>query len=291
MSKYTTEVRYICEHYAGLDESKGFNNVAEIIESARTKIFDFNFPIFNEEYRSVIETKILKHYYTREIGAESVGLWKLWLDTRLNEIMPYYNQLYESTLIEFNPLNDVNLTTDRNGELAGERQDRNGLSETNNKTENTTSHSESTTNTENTGETSNSGTTSNSVSGNDWDYYSDTPQGGINGIENNTYLTNVRHTTNASTNNGTSSNSGETTNEGSVENETDATLGVTGSLTKNITDNKNSNYNNTEEWLEHITGKRGSTTYSKMLQEYRDTFLNIDMKIINDLSDLFMNVW
>lgn len=291
MSKYTTEVRYICEHYAGLDESVGFNSVEEVIENSRAKIFDFDFPIFDETYRSVLETKILKHYYTREIGAESVGLWKLWLNTRLNEIMPFYNKWYQSELLEFNPLHDVDVTTTRNGELAGERQDRNGLSETNNKTENTTSHSESTTNTENTQETSNSGTTSNSNNGNDWDYYSDTPQGGINGIENNTYLTNVRHVTNANTNNGTSSNSGETTNEGSAENETDATLGVTGSLTKNITDNKNSNYNNTEEWLEHITGKRGTTSYSKLLLEYRQTMLNIDMKVIDELSDLFMNVW
>ena len=279
MSKYTTEVRYICEHYAGLDESKGFNNVAEIIASARTKIFDFNFPIFNEEYRSVIETKILKHYYTREIGAESVGLWKLWLDTRLNEIMPYYNQLYESTLIEFNPLNDVNLTTDKNGELAGERQDRNGLNETNNRTTSNTSHGESTS------DSSASGTSSGTITENKWDYYSDTPQGGINGLDANTYLTNARHNSNGETNSGTTSNTG------SVENENDITSNGTDNNTRNVTDNKNSNYSNTEEWLEHITGKRGSITYSKMLQEYRDTFLNIDMKIISDLSDLFMNVW
>jgi hypothetical protein len=279
MSKYTTEVRYICEHYAGLDESKGYNNVAEIIAGSRTKIFDFSFPIFDETYRSVLETKILKHYYTREIGAESVGLWKLWLDTRLNEIMPYYNQLYESTLIEFNPLNDVSLTTDRNGELAGERQDRNGLNETNNRTTSNTSHGESTS------DTSASGTSSGTITENKWDYYSDTPQGGINGLDANTYLTNARHNTNNETNSSTTSNTG------SVENENDITSSGTDNNTRNVTDNKNSNYSNTEEWLEHITGKRGSTTYSKMLQEYRDTFLNIDMKIINDLSDLFMNVW
>ena len=279
MSKYTTEVRYICEHYAGLDESKGFNNVAEIIESSRTKIFDFSFPMFDETYRSVLETKILKHYYTREIGAESVGLWKLWLDTRLNEIMPYYNQLYESTLIEFNPLNDVSLTTDRNGELAGERQDRNAINETNNRTTSNTSHGESTS------DSSASGTSSGTNSENKWDYFSDTPQGGINGLDTNTYLTNARHNTNNETNSGTTSSTGN------VENENDITSSGTDNNTRNVSDNKNSSYNNTEEWLEHITGKRGSTTYSKMLQEYRDTFLNIDMKIINDLSDLFMNVW
>ena len=112
MSKYTTEVRFICESNAGLDESKGFNSINEILENCIDNIFDFDFPIFDEAYRPVLEKKILKHYYTREIATETVGLWKHFLDARLNEIMPFYNKLYESELIEFNPLYDVNLTTD-----------------------------------------------------------------------------------------------------------------------------------------------------------------------------------
>ena len=39
MSKYTTEVRYICETFSGLDESKGCFNINEIIE-ARSKQID-----------------------------------------------------------------------------------------------------------------------------------------------------------------------------------------------------------------------------------------------------------
>ena len=72
MSKYTTEVRFICEHYAGLDESEGYANVEEIIERARPKVFDFDYPIFDSSYKPILETKILKHYYTREIGFETV---------------------------------------------------------------------------------------------------------------------------------------------------------------------------------------------------------------------------
>ena len=51
MSKYTTEVRYICEHYAGLNESTGFEDVDEIVEKARHKIF-LNYPIFDENHRA-----------------------------------------------------------------------------------------------------------------------------------------------------------------------------------------------------------------------------------------------
>lgn len=51
------------------------------------------------------------------------------------------------------------------------------------------------------------------------------------------------------------------------------------------------NYTNVDDYLEHVYGKRGSATYSQLLQEYRKTFLNIDMMVIDDLADLFINVW
>ena len=100
MSKYTTEVRYICETAAGYDESKGFDDIDEIIEAAVPNIFNFNFPIFDPTYKNVICSKILMHYYTREIGLETVGLWKLKLRTKLNEIMPYYNKLYNISYLQ-----------------------------------------------------------------------------------------------------------------------------------------------------------------------------------------------
>ena len=58
MSKYTTEVRFICEQNAGLIESEGCDSVDRIIDSARSKIFNFYYPIFDEDYRSVLEHKI-----------------------------------------------------------------------------------------------------------------------------------------------------------------------------------------------------------------------------------------
>ena len=121
MSIYTTEVRYICETANNLTNSAGYNSINEIIKNALPSIFNFNFPIFDEKYRSVLETKILKHFYTREIGEETVGLWKLRLDTRLNEIMPYYNKLYMSELLEFNPLYTANLTRKKNTNYNSDR--------------------------------------------------------------------------------------------------------------------------------------------------------------------------
>ena len=102
MSYYTTEVRYLCESFGGYAE--GVRGIDEQIDKARKTIFDFEYPMFSEEYRGYLESKILKHYYFREIGAETFGMWQLQLSTKLNEIMPYYNQLYKSELIKLEPL-------------------------------------------------------------------------------------------------------------------------------------------------------------------------------------------
>ena len=119
MSKYTTEVRFLCESLTGHTESVGFNSVDEILNQAAPLIFDFNFPIYDEAYRLVLEKKILRHYYTREISEETYGLWKLRLEDRMNIIMPYYNKLYESALLAFNPFYDVDLTTQHEGNQNG----------------------------------------------------------------------------------------------------------------------------------------------------------------------------
>lgn len=211
MSMYTTELRYICESYAGLTESAGYNNIENVIKKALPKIFDFDFPIFDEDYRAVIETKIIKHYYTREISEETVGLWKLRLNTKMNEIMPYYNQLYKAWSVDFNPLYDTDISTEH------------------------TLDNEST----------------QTTSGKSTDRFSDTPQGSLQNIENNTYLSN-------------------------------ATI---------VDSNASGTSNSTDEYLEKITGKRGSMSYSKMLDEYRESLINIDSMIIVDLKDLFFKLW
>ena len=181
MSHYTTELRFICEHFAGLDESVGYNDVNTVIENSRSKLFNFDFPIYDETYRSVLETKIIKHYYTHEIGSETVGLFQFRLNTRMNEIMPYYNELYKSAALEFNPLYDVDITETHEG--SGEKQGR-GTDAAINSIER---------------ETSSEGEGSNT----NYNLYSSTPQGGLTGVDNEEYLTDARKVTDSSSYNDT----------------------------------------------------------------------------------------
>ena len=271
MSKYTTEVRFICETAAGLTESDGYNKVSDIIEAARPNIFDFDYPIFDNSYKQTIETKILKHYYTREIGSETVGLWRLWLDRRMNEIMPYFNQLYESARLEFQPFYDVDYT--RSGTDAEDMSESGQSSSTN-------SGSDVTTTTGNQSGTSNATNTGRS-NGNSWDYYSDTPQGSVQNIENKTYLTNARN------------NTDEVSSSGSATETTSGTNNETSTLAHGhkINDTDSRTRDTDREHTETVRGKMGGASYSAMLKEYRETFLNIDMQVIEALSDLFMKLW
>lgn len=235
MSKYTTQVRYICEQLSGYVQSVDYSDVDLVLRSAEPKIFDFDYPIFDENYRHVLNTKILKHYYINEIGLETYALWKLRLNTKMNEIMPYYNQLYKSELYTFNPLYDIDIT----------RQHKVDRSQ-----EGTTS----------TKDTSTTEQTNGNVHA---DAYSDTPQGGITGVEKLNYLTNYRKVTD--------DNKLDTTITGN----TDTDTGIT----------------SLESYVETVKGKQGARNYSDLLKDFRSTFLNIDMQVIESLSDLFMLIW
>lgn len=299
MSKYTTEVRYICEHFSGLSESVGYDDVEQVIKNCLPKIFDFNFPIFDESYRSVLETKILRHYYTREIGLETVGLWKLKLNTKLNEIMPFYNQLYKSELIEFNPLYDVELTRERTIDGRGTKDTKNGESRNG---ENHADTSQSNTNevTENGGDNGTvngtaDGTQNQNTSGNGTNMYSDTPQGAITDLQAGRYLTNATVDSATNTFAGASHDSTTQKSENTRNNETQTDGSSDGyndsDYSSNMDGYSNTTLSNTEDYLERVIGSNGGESFSKRLKDYRATFINIDMMVINELEELFFGLW
>ena len=338
MSKYTTEVRFICEQKAGYDESLGYSSVDEIITKAIPKIFSFSFPMFDESYRQILERKILKHYYTREISEEAYGLWQLRLDTKLNEIMPYYNKLYESELLQFNPLYTVNLTRDRKTDFDSDRLGTENITDaTTNanttETENTKEYgqtkegtndgtvnangqntSDSTTTLDSDRTSSNSTTSQATSNKTDRDLYSDTPQGALQNVENETYLTNAKKVTSNGSDNGTVTGSGTESDDSTTtvhgtdvrvdaeasHGESSEHIDGTESDSGNVTTNGRVDYsrsrgdsdkfNSTEDYLEHVVGYEGANL-SKMLKDYRDTFLNIDLMVIKELEPLFFQLW
>lgn len=311
MSKYTTEVRFICESFSH-EESLGYDSIDDIVGIAREHIFDFYYPIFDEDYRAPLEKKILKHFYTREICEETYGLWKLRLDDRMNMLMPYVNKLYESALLEFNPFHDVDLTRkldiENNGDNTYNSQSEGERNETGQHANTGTLASETgetTSATTNSSTDTDSSTTTN-ANGNTWDLYSDTPQGGIRGIQGaendpalgtDAYLTNARHIIDGSTPTTTtdSDTTGTSTTNGTASGTRDDTSTDNGTYSNDVTDSrtgtKHDLLNSVEDYLERVTGKTAGVSYSRLLNEYRETFLNIDKILIDSLEDLFFGLW
>lgn len=156
--------------------------------------FDFkmtDYPIFDENYRNVLNKKILNHYYENEIGFETAPLFRFYLNNKLNEIMPYYNILYEKQLQLLNNIDkNVNLVEDFKG----------------------TNTNESTTNTESESTSNSSGTSKNK------NLFQDTPQGDLNNteLENQTWATNytMNNTKNENEINDNSSSNGTANSNG-----------------------------------------------------------------------------
>ena len=160
----------------------------------------------------------------------------------MNEIMPYYNQLYKSTLLEFNPLWTDDYT--REGGKSNDGTSLNVSERDNSQLSNGTDKAENVSR----------------------DKYSDTPQGSLQNIENDTYLTNARKVTD--------------------DNKTERT-----NISQSNDKEQNQNvFNNTEDYLESVQGRRGKDA-SELLMKYRKTFLNIDMEIIDELEELFIHLW
>jgi hypothetical protein len=271
MSKYTTEVRFICESYADLRESVGLADVDVVLNKSWNKIFTTKCKFFDEQYRGVLCQKILKHYYTQEIGAETVGLWKLWMNTRLEEIMPYYNKMYESVGLEFDPLGDTKYDVTRN------------VNSEENKNENKNENENIGTSGSNNSSTTRDNTESSEYSTDDTkrDLYSDTPQGAITNLENETYLTNARKVIGNSggtgSSNGTEKQTFNSTDKGTSERTRD----------ENVTGNVNS----TENYIEKVVGKRNGQSFSSMMIEYRESLVNVDLMVIDEFKYLFFGLW
>lgn len=205
------------------------------IKSLIDNNFDFqltDYPIFDENYRSVLNQKILYHYYENEIGFETAPLFRFYLKQKLNEIMPYYNELYKAQTKLINNdllLNNVNLTETLDGS----------------NTTKTNSNSQST----------NNGTSKNK------NLFQDTPQGTISqtDIDSQTWATNLTLD----------------------KNETNNT----------INDNNSSSGSGTNNYIKTIIGNNGGKFNIDILNDIKNNLMNIDLMIIDDLNELFMQIF
>lgn len=219
--------------------------------------------------REQLNNKILNYYRWREIGFETVGRFLFELETALNEIMPYYNQLFYSADQDFNPIYNVDykrtIDRDKNDETNGQQSSESSNESSNESTVADTSSTTATTN------------------GNAKNVHSATPQGVLNISSNNidsiNYADDATWNKDSSTQNGSSNGTSNASSTASGESTSSGTSRVTG--------------NESESTVETTKGNFGVVSAQDLIIKYRDTILNIEQQIINDprITELFMLVY
>lgn len=163
MASYTISLQRIVENLTGQTEPAGFNKIDEIINESVPLIFDFDFPFYSDlaEDKLDFEKQFILHYYTREIGVETFGRWKVRLKSKLFDVMPKYKQLYDIEQKKYNLYDTVN------------------MEKTVTSANNTSGKGSSKQTSENSRQTD--------------DLYSDTPQGGLENVRAGKYLCEYRY--------------------------------------------------------------------------------------------------
>ena len=117
MSKYTIELRDIIK-YQGREEVENYfkdyciNNYLRPYEVESI----LNANIWSKDR---LASKIVDHYYMREIGYETIGLFKHYAKVYMREIMERYLPLIYSNSIEYNPLVNVDYTEEFTRNITG----------------------------------------------------------------------------------------------------------------------------------------------------------------------------
>ena len=309
MSSTTTLVRWYCEYLYNqvLNENttpeKWVTNVNIIIPAVWEKVF-YEFPIWKESYRPTLCQKILRHYYFREIGEETVEFWKLRLQQTLGEIMPYYIQLWETTQLRYEKLWTRNYIEKYIGnekteedKTSNETSDFHDTATTGDVAKTTTDYTDdANTNIKQTGNTHDDGTKTYSETVKD--VMSNTPQNQLtwNDLSDNLYATQTDFKSVSGNEN--------TTNDGTSENTTDQTYhdkaltDVNSTFDRNFTDENTRDTNYTHnvagktntDYIREITGWDGVSP-NDLILKWRETLINIDLMIIQELEDCFLGVY
>ena len=210
MSKYTLELRRIHQTH---------------------KIFDFDYDFYtnDETIKYNFEDKFINEYYFNEIGFETIHRFKQRLRTKLNKIMPYYTQLYQTELRS----KDIDFMLNKDLEEVYERV------------------------------LEGSNTSMNDVT-----------------VDNNS-------TSNVLESNIDNGNASLELEKGSLTNVGKSILNDNTKSSNSVNDTTNQ----TERTKLSSKGNIGVTSSAELLEKWRKVIINIDDLIINECSDLFMQVY
>ena len=232
----------------------------QIVENAIPTIFNFDYDFFDENYKPVIEKKLLRWYYMYEVGM-TLGAFQLELANLFTLNSSKWSFYYSNAVSK--RINDpfINFSHQENSTRNTEN--------TTDTTGNTSSENSTTSNTTNeTTQSQDMSSTSNGIS-----VDRNTPQGNVTTPINqlpNARNVNQNEDTNTQTTNMTNNSTGTGTSSGTMSGH-DETHGTS---------------QTTDQYIRSLTGFNGQSQAS-MLRELYNAFINVDQMVIDDCAILF----
>lgn len=255
------------------------------------ELFDFPYNFDDVSFKAQLEQAVIDYYYSYEIGFETPMEFKRRFKNKWLIIIDYYNQLYNTTLLNYNPLTNYTLT-EAMEQLAttNSKQDSTATTTANGTTRhNGTDVTDQTTTNNSTRTDKMTSTTGGSSTATTNEKTSDYPQAG--GQVGN-YLDGARDSTTVTGNDTTTANTGTqgtvttaTNDSTTVKDSTTTSDDSTGTIGNIITNGtQNTNY---EKTIEGLTG----TTYQELIRQERQNILNIIPQVVAELKQLFILVY
>lgn len=247
MSKYTYQLRNVIM-FTSLNEVKSWLTDYDLADYLTEDQLDVvtEAGLFD---KNKLADRIINHYYMREIGVETIGLFKLRIKTKLDLLMERYAPLIYTNSIEYDILVNEDYTETFNRSTSG--------------TDTTTNSS--------LGSNTSNGTNSTTSSGSGLTVSSDTPQGQINKatILSGQYAT----STSAGENTNTTSTTDSLTSSNSVTNNSSGTNSGTEQFTRRVKGNRgiSATYQAMiKQYRENIL-----TIYNDIINDLNDLFMGI----------------
>ena len=254
--------------------------------------------------RSELNQRLLNAYKYREIGFETVGRFLDELEITMNEIMPYYNEMYKTIEIMAeleNPFDNVDFIETYSETRNGTETDEKNATTTNEASRTSNDEGEITTSNtaNNTTSTTDNSTTTSNVNNTSKNVHSETPQNSltitaenINSVDYADDVTwNKSNNTDSASTNGEGSSSSNSTSEQTTSSTNTNTTDESGTLQTD-----ESGTRTTKDTIEHTFQKKGNqgvNTYAHDMIEFRQSIIDITNRIINDdrINELFMRVF
>lgn len=226
--------------------------LGELLDSG-FQLWGFDYPSYYQgEEKTAFEQKVVDHYRFRQIGQETPARFRHYFQTRLREVMPYYIQMYQLQ----EKVDKIEDPLESYNLTETYTQDKTGAGSVTGRTTDST-------------DTESASTSDKSATHSTARKFSNTPQGSIENLD--SYLTE------ATLENGSESENLETT----------VSANVTGSGTSETTtqDTETTQYTLTRR------GNIGVQPLGSEIRDIRNSFINIDLMVIESLADLFLMVY